>query len=102
MKIYPAIDLINGDCVRLEQGCFDSTTVYDNNPSNIACDYAAAGATYLHVIDLDGAKAKEAQQTDLIIQIAKESGLKVQTGGGIRTMGQVRNLLDGASGLQTN
>ena len=95
MKIYPAIDLIDGSCVRLEQGRFDSTKVYDNNPINIACSYAKAGATYLHVVDLDGAKAKTPQQGDLVIQIAKESGLKVQTGGGVRSLEQVQSLLAG-------
>ncbi len=95
MKIYPAIDLIDGQSVRLEQGRFDSSTVYSQDPASIARRYAEEGATYLHVVDLDGAKAREVRQSDLILDIAAQSGLKVQTGGGIRTSQQISTLLEG-------
>ena len=95
MKIYPAIDLIEGRCVRLEQGRFESTKVYDQSPSSIACQYAEDGATYLHVIDLDGARDKTSLQANQVIDLSQSSGLRVQTGGGIRSEAHIQHLLDG-------
>jgi phosphoribosylformimino-5-aminoimidazole carboxamide ribotide isomerase len=86
MKIYPAIDLMDGHCVRLYQGRFDMKTEYSDDPVAIARDFAAEGARFLHVVDLDGARAGERRQSELIGRIAKESGLGVQAGGGIRTL----------------
>ena len=94
MKIYPAIDLIEGNCVRLEKGNFNSTKVYSALPEEVALDYEKQGAKYLHVVDLDGAKAKTPLQTNLIVRIAHRSGLSVQTGGGIRTKEQIRHLIE--------
>lgn len=95
MIIYPAIDLRHGKCVRLRQGRFDQATTYSDDPLTVARDFAAAGAAWLHVVDLDGAKDGNAAQTDLILRIAAESGLKVQTGGGIRSEDQINACLSG-------
>ncbi len=95
MIVYPAIDLRQGRCVRLSQGRFDRATIYADDPPAVASGFAAAGATWLHVVDLDGAKDGNAAQTDLVKDIAAASGLKVQTGGGIRSELQITDYLDG-------
>lgn len=94
-SIFPAIDLMDGGCVRLFKGDFNQRTNYDVDPVEVAKGFNAAGAQWLHVVDLDGAKNAKAEQSDLIIRIAQESGLRVQTGGGIRERGQVERLLSG-------
>lgn len=92
--IFPAIDLMNGKCVRLLKGRFDAKTEYDADPIDVARGYADAGAEWMHVVDLDGAKSGSSSQAALIGQIAKDSGLRVQTGGGLRDLGTIRRLLD--------
>jgi len=94
-SIFPAIDLMDGGCVRLFKGDFNQRTNYDANPVEVAKGFKDAGAEWLHVVDLDGAKDADARQSHLIMEIAKESGLKVQTGGGIRERYQVERLLAG-------
>jgi len=76
-------------------GDYDQRTDYDASPIDVAKSFAEQGATRMHVVDLDGAKRGKTEQTDLIIELAKESGLKVQTGGGIRELSQVQRLLKG-------
>ncbi len=93
--IIPAIDLIGGRCVRLYKGDFNRRTDYAELPIDVAKGFAAQGATRMHVVDLDGAKHGNSEQIDLIIELARESGLKVQTGGGIREISQIQRLLDG-------
>lgn len=85
MLIIPAIDLQNGQCVRLKQGQFDRTTVYQSLPDELARHYAALGATRLHVVDLDGAKWGSMQQLGVIQSMQSET-MRVQVGGGIRSM----------------
>ena len=93
--IFPAIDLMDRRCVRLIKGDFDQRTDYEATPMDVAKSYANAGAEWMHVVDLDGAKLGMSTQSDLIMELATESGLKVQTGGGIRDAAQIKNLLDG-------
>ncbi|WP_026940580.1 1-(5-phosphoribosyl)-5-[(5-phosphoribosylamino)methylideneamino]imidazole-4-carboxamide isomerase [Hellea balneolensis] len=93
--IYPAIDLMDGGCVRLLKGDFNKRTDYTVPPLDVAKSYAAAGAEWMHVVDLDGAKDGKTAQTDLILDVAAESGLKVQTGGGLRELAQIQRLLQG-------
>ena len=93
MIIYPAIDLIGGEVVRLHKGDFDQKTTYGSDPVAVARAYADAGATWLHLVDLDGAKDPENRQTELISRIIDGSGLKVQTGGGIRSRDDVDALI---------
>ena len=93
MIIYPAIDLRGGRVVRLTEGKFDQEKTYGDDPLAVAKDFAASGATWLHVVDLDGAKDPAKRQTALVEQIARGSGLRMQTGGGIRDESQIAALL---------
>ena len=93
MIIYPAIDLRRGHCVRLAQGRFDAETVYDGDPCAVARDYAAQGAGWMHVVDLDGALDASKHQFEVVSEIIKESGLRVQTGGGVRMKSDIVRLL---------
>lgn len=98
MIIYPAIDLRGGRVVRLTEGRFDQETSYGTDPLAVARGFASDGATWLHVVDLDGAKDPAKRQTALVQTLARDSGLKVQTGGGIRDETQIEALL--AAGAQ--
>lgn len=93
MLIYPAIDLKDGRCVRLAQGNFDAETRY-GDPVEQACLFAEAGAEWIHVVDLDGARAGGARQSALIGVIVEASRVKVQCGGGVRSADDVAALLD--------
>jgi phosphoribosylformimino-5-aminoimidazole carboxamide ribotide isomerase len=98
MIIYPAIDLRGGRVVRLTEGKFDQEKTYGSDPLAVAREFASAGATWLHVVDLDGAKDPAQRQTALVESLARGSGLRVQTGGGIRDEAQITALL--AAGVQ--
>jgi phosphoribosylformimino-5-aminoimidazole carboxamide ribotide isomerase len=93
--IIPAIDLMDGKCVRLFKGDFSQRTNYEITPLDVAQICARDGAQRLHVVDLDGARYEKAKQADLVVQIARESGLSVQSGGGIRDISQIHRLLEG-------
>ena len=94
MILYPAIDLICGAVVRLHKGDFAQLTQYGTDPLAVAKTYADAGATWLHLVDLAGAKNPQNRQIDLIANIISSTGLLVQTGGGIRSADDVAALLD--------
>jgi len=96
MIIYPAIDLLGGQCVRLRQGDYNQVTVYNPDPLAVALQFRQAGATWLHVVDLDAARSGVPAHADLIARIRRETGLLVQTGGGIRDMAHVTALLEKA------
>lgn len=95
--IYPAIDLLGGQCVRLRQGDYNQVTVYHDDPIAMAQSFRDAGAAWLHVVDLDAARSGVPAQVDLIRAISRATGLLVQTGGGIRTLDHLETLL--ASGI---
>ncbi len=92
--ILPAIDIINGQCVRLYQGDYDKQTTYGNSPLTQANAFVEKGAQYLHIIDLEGAKDGAPKNADVIISVAKSVSIPVQTGGGIRTRESARYYLD--------
>ncbi len=94
MRIYPAIDIRGGKCVRLRQGVFDDMTVYGENPVAVALGFKEAGAKYIHVVDLDGALAGHGVNNAVISEIAKATGLPIQTGGGIRTLENIEDKLN--------
>ncbi len=94
MIIYPAMDLLEGRVVRLKQGRFDKPTIYSEDPAHALRGFAAAGAQWAHVIDLDGARATKPVQHELIASLAKAAPLKLQVGGGFRTREQVARMLD--------
>lgn len=93
MILYPAIDLRGGRVVRLTEGRFDQEKSYGDDPLAVARGFAAAGARWLHLVDLDGAKDPTRRQAALVERIARDSGLSIQTGGGIRDEAQVESLL---------
>jgi phosphoribosylformimino-5-aminoimidazole carboxamide ribotide isomerase len=92
--VYPAIDLLDGACVRLSQGDFDAVTRFSQDPLEVARDFASQGARALHIVDLDGARTGEAVHAELIGGIAEACGLPVQVGGGIRTAAQASAYID--------
>ncbi len=94
MTIIPAIDLINGKVVRLEQGDFNRQTNFDENATDLAMRYQDAGAVCLHIVDLDGAKRGEPAQTNFIRDIASRTSMQVQVGGGVRSAQHVETLLE--------
>jgi len=93
MILYPAIDLMDGRVVRLSQGKFDQATIYEADPARALHDFAAAGAAWAHIVDLDGARAGEPRQHDLLAALAASAPLKLQVAGGIRTRDHVSRLL---------
>lgn len=94
MQIFPAIDLRGGQVVRLYQGDYDQETVYGSDPCAYAREFIDAGAQYLHVVDLDGARDGTTANFDSIAAIAKQGGLYIEAGGGIRTEDRIRQYLD--------
>ena len=94
MQIFPAIDLSGGQVVRLYQGDYDKMTVYGADPCAVAREFVAAGAKYLHVVDLDGAKDGTLANFDTIAALAKQGGLYIEVGGGIRTEERIQKYLD--------
>ncbi len=93
MIVYPAIDLRGGRCVRLLQGAFDRETVYGDDPVAMARRWEAAGARWLHVVDLDGARAGRPVQGDLVRAICAAVEIPVQVGGGLRAAAAVETVL---------
>ncbi len=94
MQIYPAIDLKNGQCVRLKQGRFDDVTSYGDDPVQRAKIWEEAGATYIHVVDLDGARTGNSYNLEAIKKIVAAVNVPVQTGGGIRSMRDIEQRID--------
>ena len=94
MIIYPAMDLMGGRVVRLRQGRFDETTTYPEQPAEALRGFAAAGAEWAHVVDLDGARAGGPVQHNLIAALARETTLKLQVGGGFRNREQIQSIID--------
>ena len=89
MYIYPAIDLYGGKAVRLFKGDYDKMTVYSDDPVPVAKDFAAAGASHIHLVDLEGAKIGRPANLDTIAKIVETTGLFAEVGGGIRDMATV-------------
>ena len=94
MILYPAIDLIDGKCVRLYKGDFDQKTTYNVSPFDVLETYKSEGAEWVHIVDLDGAKDSANRQSNLMREISQKCGLKIQTGGGVRSAEHVRVLFD--------
>ena len=94
MILYPAIDLYQGQAVRLRQGYYDDMTVYEHDPEALALRMRDAGATHLHMVDLEGARSGSTANLNLIEKMAASSGLFIELGGGIRSMETIRRYLD--------
>ncbi|MHC4870525.1 MAG: 1-(5-phosphoribosyl)-5-[(5-phosphoribosylamino)methylideneamino]imidazole-4-carboxamide isomerase [Planctomycetota bacterium] len=94
MHILPAVDIKGGKAVRLFQGKADQTTIYNTSPLNAAINWIEQGATYLHVVDLDGAFDGESENEKHIAEIANESPVPIEVGGGIRTVEKAGRLIE--------
>jgi phosphoribosylformimino-5-aminoimidazole carboxamide ribotide isomerase len=93
-ELYPAIDLRGGRAVRLLRGDYAAETVYSDDPVAVARSFEAAGAQWIHVVDLDAARSGEAGNLDLVAAVAKSVTSKVETGGGVRSVEAAERLLD--------
>lgn len=91
--VYPAVDISHGRCVRLLQGRFGSETVYSDDPVKVAIGFSSAGARWLHIVDLDGAKTGVAENRALVLDAVRLSSCPVQAGGGLRSLDDVREVL---------
>jgi phosphoribosylformimino-5-aminoimidazole carboxamide ribotide isomerase len=94
MQLIPAIDLIDGKCVRLTEGNYNQKTIYNENPLTVAQEFEAHGLKRLHLVDLDGAKAGKVINYDVLEKIAKYTSLEIDFGGGIKTEQDVQKVLD--------
>lgn len=94
MKLLPAIDLIDGRCVRLSQGVFARETDYGEDPAEALARFHSEGAEEVHLVDLDGARARSPQQHDLFVELAGHFPLALQVAGGVRTIDHVQRLID--------
>ena len=90
MRIIPAIDIIDGKCVRLTKGDYDTKKVYNENPLEVAKEFEANGIEYLHLVDLDGAKSKHIVNHNILESIASKTNLKVDFGGGLKSDDDLR------------
>lgn len=98
MIILPAIDIKDGKCVRLRKGEFDTAEQVATNPYDTAASFKQAGAAWIHMVDLDGAKDAKPVNAEIFCKVAEESGLKVELGGGIRSMDTIEYYL--AQGIE--
>src|ERR1700680_3476999 len=94
MKILPAIDIKDGKCVRLYQGDFDRITTYDADPALVAQRWQDAGASWLHVVDLDGAATGQPVNMAVIQRIRAKVSLRIECGGGLRALAGMQRMLD--------
>lgn len=93
MKLWPAIDLLDGVCVRLSQGNYASQKIYSRDPLSAAKEFAAHGASYLHIVDLSRAQDPSRKQTATIARICQQTQLKIQVGGGLRSLEDCAELI---------
>ncbi|WP_374458790.1 1-(5-phosphoribosyl)-5-[(5-phosphoribosylamino)methylideneamino]imidazole-4-carboxamide isomerase [Chryseobacterium taeanense] len=89
MKIIPAIDIIDGKCVRLSKGDYNTKKIYNENPLEVAKEFEDYGIKYLHLVDLDGAKSKHIVNQKVLEAIAKETSLEIDFGGGLKTQNDI-------------
>ena len=101
ITLIPAIDIIDGKCVRLTKGDYCSKTVYDGSPVDIAKKFERAGMRRLHVVDLDGAKSRHVVNVDVLRSITSQTGLEVDFGGGIKTDDDIMKAFDNGAAMVT-
>ena len=94
MDILPAIDILGGKAVRLAKGDYNAVTVYNDDPAAQAALFKEQGARWIHVVDLDGARSGVPENIDIIERIIKETGLKIEVGGGIRSLETIDRLAE--------
>lgn len=93
MELFPAIDIRGGKCVRLLKGDFDQETVFSDSPAEMAAQWESQGATFLHLVDLDGARAGSPQNLETVKAILQRVKIPVELGGGIRTLEDIEKIL---------
>ncbi len=97
MQVLPAIDLLDGNVVRLERGEYDRRTIYSDAPADVACEYVAAGAKWIHVVDLNAARSGQRENSTAVRLIAQAGDVKIELGGGARDERSIESMLeDGA------
>ena len=101
MQIIPAIDIIDGRCVRLTEGDFDRKTVYDADPADMAKRFADAGLSRLHLVDLDGAKAGRVRNWTVLESVVAAADLEVDFGGGVKTEDEVHRIIEAGAAYVT-
>ena len=101
IQIIPAIDIIDGKCVRLTQGDYSKKTIYNENPLEVAKQFEDIGITRLHLVDLDGAKKGEVVNLNVLESIASQTKLIIDFGGGIKTDSCIQNVFDAGASLAT-
>ena len=101
IELIPAIDIINGQCVRLTKGDYDQKTVYNDDPVEVARAFEEMGFKRLHVVDLDGAKSKHIVNVDVLRRITTETNLIVDFGGGIKTEEDIQTAFDNGAAMVT-
>jgi phosphoribosylformimino-5-aminoimidazole carboxamide ribotide isomerase len=101
MKIIPAIDIINGKCVRLTQGDYAQQTLYNENPLEVAQQFESVGVKYLHLVDLDGAKQKKIVNHHVLQTIAQKTKLKIDFGGGVQSDDDLKLAFDSGAAQVT-
>jgi len=101
MEIIPAIDIIDGKCVRLTQGDYAQKKIYNENPLEVAMEFEDAGLRRLHLVDLDGAKAGAVKNWKVLERLAGKTGLVIDFGGGIKTGGDVNIVFNSGAALAT-
>ena len=99
MEIIPAIDLIDGKCVRLSKGDFDQKIIYSDAPLEVAKSFEAAGIKRLHIVDLDGARGKALSNVNVLETIAKNTSLVIDFGGGIKKTEDLKRVFDGGASM---
>ncbi len=99
MEIIPAIDIINGKCVRLAKGDFDKKVIYDYDPSEVAKEFEAIGITRLHIVDLDGAKGKSLNNISVLEKVAKNTSLVIDFGGGIKKTEHLQQVFNAGAAM---
>ena len=101
IELIPAIDLINGKCVRLTKGDYEQKKIYHENPVEVAIEFERLGFERLHVVDLDGAKSQHIVNIDVLREITKKTSLKVDFGGGIKTNDDIEKAFDNGASMVT-
>ena len=101
MYIIPAIDIIDGKCVRLTQGDYSQKKIYDDNPAEVAKRYEDHGFSHLHVVDLDGARSKHVVNIDVLKNITKATDLKVDFGGGVKSTRDIEQAFEAGASMIT-
>ena len=94
MKIIPAIDIIDGKCVRLSKGDYDTKKIYNENPLEVAKEFESFGIQFLHLVDLDGAKSKHIVNQKVLEKIATETNLQIDFGGGLKSLEDIEIAFD--------